>query len=109
MPLTSGAAAHWLAHRLGVLARPGRPGCAAGFALDRADVIGARREVRNEPPRSSDLWVDLDAEGCGVVVRAQRDETRGFSISIRRLQAAPARETTDDFYLQLAGRGRFFR
>lgn len=92
-----------------MLAGPGRPACAAGFAVDRADVIGSRRELRGEPPCKADLWVDLDPDGCGMVVRAARDESRGFAISIRHLQGPPARESTDDFYLQLAGRGRFFR
>jgi len=109
LALPRGAPAHWLAHELDVRAPVARPACAAGYAIERSDVLGGRREVRGEPPRRSDLWVDIDAEGCGVVVRAQPDETRGFSISIRHLRPSPARESSDDFYLQLGGRGRFFR
>jgi hypothetical protein len=104
-----GAPAHWLAHQLGVRARPERPACAAGFAVERADLLAGRSRVSGEPPRAGDLWVDLDAEGCGLVCRSQRDETRGFAISIRHLCATPARELHSDFYLDLAARGTFFR
>jgi hypothetical protein len=104
-----GESAHWLAHELGVRAPPGRRGCAAGFAIERADVLAGRRELRGEPPRAADLWVDLDAEGCGIVMRVEPHETRGFSISVRYLQALAAREMHADFYLQLGARGRFFR
>jgi len=109
LALLHGAPAHWLAHQLGTRAAAARPGCAAGFAVERGDVLAGRHVLHGEPPRAGDLWVDNDAEGCGIVVRAQRHETRGFSISIRHLQPLPARESSDDFYLQLGGRGRFFR
>lgn len=107
--LARGGPAHWLAHELGVRAALARPACAAGFAIERADVLAGKSELRGEPPRRADLWVDLDAEGCGVVVRVERHETRGFSISIRHLRPLSARESIDDFYLQLGGRGAFFR
>lgn len=109
LALAGGESPHWLAHQLQVRAPPGRPACAAGFAVARADLLAGRRELRGEPPRAEDLWVDLDAQGCGIVARVQPHETRGFSISIRHLQALPARESHVDFYLQLGARGRFFR
>jgi len=104
-----GASAHWLAHELGQAAQPGRPACAAGFALERAELLLGRRELVRELPRPTDLWVDLDAEGCGVVVRVQRDETRGFAIAIRHLRPLPALELHSDFHGQLGARGSFFR
>lgn len=109
LPLTRGAPAHWLAHQLGAGARPGRPACAAGYALERAELLAGRKAVQGEAPRAGDLWVDLDAEGCGLVVSCQRHETRGFSIAVRYLEPLSARESLVDFYLQLAARGRFFR
>jgi hypothetical protein len=109
LPLARGAPAHWLAHELGVRAQLGRAGCAAGHSLDRADLLAGRREVRGEPPRRGDLWVDLDAEGCGLVVAVQHAETRGFAISIRHLEPVSARDRVADFYAQLTARGRFFR
>ena len=109
LALESGAAAHWLAHELGLRPPAGRPSCAAGFAIDRADVLAGRRELVGEAPRAGDLWVDLDAEGCGIVQSAQREGERGIAIAIRHLRAFPARPERADFYLQLGGRGRFFR
>ena len=107
-PLTTGAAAHWLAHELGVRAPHGRPACAAGFALERDDLIGSRQPVRG-PPRAGDLWLDLDPERCGVVASVRPDPDRGFAIAIRHLHPLPARPATGDFYLQFAARGQFFR
>jgi len=109
LPLARGAPAHWLAHELGARARPGRPACAAGHVLEREDLLAGRKEVRGEPPRHGDLWVDLDAEGCGVVVGVRQGETRGFAISIRHLEPTSARDRVADFYAQLTARGRFFR
>ena len=109
LALESGAAAHWLAHELRAIASPGRPACAAGFAIERADLLATRRELGREPPRAGDLWADLDAEGCGIVVNSRRDESAGIAITVRHLHPLPAREESADFYLQLGGRGRFFR
>ncbi|HTO69756.1 MAG TPA: hypothetical protein VMR31_07835 [Myxococcota bacterium] len=72
-------------------------------------MVAARKEVKGAPPRAGDLWLDLDPEGCGIVVISRPDEARGFAILIRHLQALPAREVHSDFYLELGGRGRFFR
>jgi len=107
--LDAGAAAHWLAHELRIHPAAGRPSCAAGFAIDRADVLAGRRELGGEPPRAGDLWADLDAEGCGVVQTARREGERGIAIAIRRLRLLPARPESADFYLELGGKGRFFR
>ena len=107
-PLARGAAAHWLAHELARLAPLGRPACAAGFAVERADLLLGRRPVEG-PPRAGDLWLDLDPEGCGVVASVRPDAARGLSIAIRRLHRLPARSELRDFYLDFAGRGRFFR
>ena len=107
-PLARGAAAHWLAHELGQWAPLGRPACAAGFAIERGDLLHGRRPAVG-PPRAGDLWLDLDAEGCGVVASVRAHEARGIAIAIRHLHPLPARPELRDFYLDLAGRGRFFR
>ncbi|HXX48903.1 MAG TPA: hypothetical protein VEN47_11770 [Myxococcota bacterium] len=107
--LDSGAAAHWLAHELRIRPAAGRPTCAAGFAIERTDVLVGRRELGGDAPRAGDLWLDLDAEGCGIVETARREGERGIAIAIRRLRLLPARPETADFYLQLGGKGRFFR
>ena len=106
--LASGAPAHWLAHELGVRAPIGRPACAAGFAIERRDLVGRRRPIASAP-RRGDLWVDLDDEGCGVVAGVSADSSRGLSIAIRHLHPLPARAALGDFYLQMNGRGSFFR
>ena len=70
--------------------------------------MGSRRPVTGAP-RAGDLWVDLDAEGCGVVASVRPDPDRGFAIAIRHLHPLSARTATGDFYLQFAARGGFFR
>jgi len=107
-PLASGAAAHWLGHELGAPAPPGRPACAAGLAVERGDLLLGRRPATGSP-RAGDLWIDLDAEGCGLVASVRPHDARGIAIAIRHLHRLPARVETRDFYLDFAGRGRFFR
>ena len=101
--------AHWLAHELSSSARPGRPGCAAGFALDLADLLLTRRELERTLPQPRDLWVDLDGQGCGIVTEVRREEGGEIALSVRGLLGPGGRLDTVDFYRDLHGRGRFFR
>ena len=107
-PAGSGAP-HWLAHEL--LTRPTHASnrCAAGFAVRRADVLFGRRELVRELPRPRDLWVDLDAEGCGLVLKSVGAESGEIEISIRALIGSAGGVTVCDFYRDLHGRGHFFR
>ena len=102
-------AAHWLAHQLEL--RPHQPHarCAAGFPVRRADLLLGRRELVRELPRQRDLWVDLDEEGCGLVVASRRGEADEVELSIRGLIGPLGNVAAADFYRDLAGRGRFFR
>jgi hypothetical protein len=101
--------AHWLAHELASLARPGRTACAAGFALEVADLLMTRRELERTLPGPRDLWVDLDNLGCGIVTEVRREDGGGIALSVRGLLAPGGRLDTVDFYRDLHGRGRFFR
>jgi len=107
-PPGSGAA-HWLAHELS--AHPVHPHtrCAAGFAVRRADLLFGRRELIRELPRARDLWVDLDDELCGLVVKSASSESGDVEISIRGLLNVSGGAAVCDFYRDLHARGRFFR
>ena len=100
---------HWLAHELSSLAGPGRPGCAAGFALEVGDLLRTRRELERTLPQPRDLWVDLDNQGCGIVTEVRREEGGEIALWVRGLLAPGGRLDTVDFYRDLHGRGRFFR
>jgi hypothetical protein len=102
-------AAHWLAHELGTRPVHVHTRCAAGFPVRRADLLFGRRELLRELPRPLDLWVDLDDEGCGLVVKSASSESGEVEISIRGRVDAPGGVTVCDFYRDLHGRGRFFR
>jgi hypothetical protein len=108
-PLTGSGAAHWLAHELGLRPLPPHARCAAGFGVRRADLLVGRRELVRELPRAGDLWLDLDEEGCGVVVHARGGEGEPVEISIRAPLDAALGAGARDFYRDLSGRGRFFR
>jgi hypothetical protein len=109
LALEAGGAAHWLAHELSARAPAGVTGCAAGLAVHAADVLATWRPVLGGPPRSGDVWVDLDGLACGLVASVAPDPERGLAITIRHLRSAPARVCIEDFYFQLHGRGRFLR
>jgi hypothetical protein len=92
-----------------VRAPTGRPSCAAGYALESAPLLAARRALAGVPPRPGDLWLDLDGSDCGLVAAVTPDPDRGLAIAIRHLRCPPVRICVEDFYFQLHGRGGFFR
>ena len=107
--LAGSGAAHWVAHELGIRSASAQSGCAAGFAVRRAELLLGRREIVRELPLPRDLWVDLYDEGCGLVVAAGRSASNEVLISIRGLVDARGLTGALDFYRDLHGRGRFFR
>jgi hypothetical protein len=107
--LVGSGAAHWLAHELKVRPLPPLARCAAGFAVRRADLLVGRRELVRELPQSGDLWLDLDDDGCGVVVTSRRAEGAAVEVSIRAPLTGSLYASVHDFYRDLSGRGRFFR
>lgn len=107
--LAGSGAAHWLAHELKLRPLPPHARCAAGFAVRPAALLVGRRELVRELPRAGDLWLDLDDDGCGLVVVARRGEGEEVEISIRGPVDATRGVAARDFYRDLSGRGRFFR
>ncbi|MEX2208194.1 MAG: hypothetical protein WEF50_18370 [Myxococcota bacterium] len=107
--LAGSGAAHWLAHERKLRPLPPLARCAAGFAVRRADLLVGRRELVRELPRPGDLWLDLDEEGCGVVVSSRRGEDTEVELSIRAPIGGSLLAAVHDFYRDLSGRGRFFR
>lgn len=107
--LAGSGAAHWLAHELKLRPLPPLARCAAGFAVRRSDLLTGRRELVRELPRPGDLWLDLDDEGCGLVVAARRGEGAEVELSIRAPVDGLLGVAVRDFYRDLSGRGRFFR
>jgi len=107
-PVPVPGAAHWLGHELRISIAPGRPGCAAGFAARLSEVLAGYRELGRELPQAGDLWVDLDGEGCGIVVSSRR-EGAGADISVRGALVAKPALSVLDFYRDCGGRGHFHR
>jgi hypothetical protein len=107
-PIQAPGAAHWLGHELRISVPPGRPACAAGRAARVSELLSGYRELVRELPGAGDLWVDLDGEGCGVVVLARR-AAEGVEIAIRGGLVARPQLGMLDFYRDCSGRGRFHR
>ena len=108
-PLRGSAAAHWLAHELGIRSPLEIHRCLAGYTIQIKDLLRGRRELSSVPLRPGDLFVTLAEDHCGRIVALKRDPELGLRISIRHLDPRCPRVTVDDFYHHFQGEGRFFR
>lgn len=106
-PLGERASVHWLAHELRAKGRPGAA-CASGYAIDLDDLLRTRRPIEPPTPLSAgDVWVDLDASRCGLIVGVDRRE--GIRVLIRHLDPDQGCASVVDFYEAFDGRGEFHR